>query len=66
MSAGNGVRFRNVVFTINNPPTDENGYEEPTWCADKMRYLGYALERGSEGTIHWQVRMLGLRTFPTI
>lgn len=58
MPVANGVRFRNACFTINNPPMDENegpgAYQEPTWCPDKMRYLGYALERGTSGTVHWQ------------
>ena len=57
MPVGNGVRFRNAVFTINNPPMDENQpdqRQEPAWCAEKMRYLGFALERGTSGTVHWQ------------
>lgn len=57
MPVRNGVRFRNAVFTINNPPMDENQpdqREEPAWCPEKMRYLGYALERGTSGTVHWQ------------
>lgn len=58
MPVPNGMRFRNACFTINNPPMDENqgpgAYQEPAWCPDKMRYLGYALERASSGTIHWQ------------
>ena len=37
---------------------DENqgpgAYQEPAWCPEKMRYLGFALERGTSGTIHWQ------------
>lgn len=58
MPVANGVRFRNACFTINNPPMDENqgpgAYQEPSWCPEKMRYLGYALERGTSGTVHWQ------------
>lgn len=54
MTARNGVRFRNVVFTINNPSEDENGYVKPTWCPEKMSYLGFALEKGESGTVHWQ------------
>lgn len=55
------MRFRNACFTINNPPVDENATVEspcnvcqPTFNPEKMRYLGYALERGATGTIHWQ------------
>lgn len=55
MPVGNGVRFRNACFTINNPGLDENNErKEPSWCSEKMRYLGYSLERGTSGTIHWQ------------
>ena len=57
MPVGNGMRLRNACFTINNPPFDENQpdqRQEPTWCPEKMRYLGYALERGTSGTVHWQ------------
>jgi hypothetical protein len=61
MPVANGVRFRNCCFTINNPPVDENSERpapvnrvSPSFNADKMRYLGYALERGTSGTIHWQ------------
>jgi hypothetical protein len=51
------MRLRNACFTINNPPVDENfpdQKQEPTWCPEKMRYLGFALERAASGTIHWQ------------
>lgn len=61
MPVANGVRLRNAVFTINNPPVDENSdlpppgnVLAPTFSSEKMRYLGYALERGASGTVHWQ------------
>lgn len=57
MPVPHGVRFRNACFTINNPKMHENQpdqRQEPSLCPEKMRYLGYALERGTSGTIHWQ------------
>lgn len=55
MPVQNGQRLRNVVFTINNPRRGENDeYVEPEYDADRMRYLGYALERGANGTVHFQ------------
>lgn len=58
MPVPTGMRFRNACFTINNPPIDDNQpdqRQEPSWCPAKMRYLGYALERGTSGTVHWQI-----------
>ena len=42
-------------FTINNPPSlGGTCYEHPKWDASKMCYMKYSLEKGKEGTIHWQ------------
>ncbi|RZK41497.1 MAG: hypothetical protein EOO61_05925 [Hymenobacter sp.] len=55
MPSANGLRLRNFVFTINNPVLDENAdHVPPSWDPVCMSYLGYALERGTSGTIHWQ------------
>lgn len=42
------ARSRNWVFTINNPEF------EPAWVPDKMKYLVFQLERGENGTPHYQ------------
>jgi len=42
-------------FTINNPPSlGGTCYEHPKWDASKMCYMKYSLEKGKEGTVHWQ------------
>ena len=61
MPLPNGMRIRNACSTTNNPPADENisdppplNARKPTYDAAKMQYLGFALERGATGTVHWQ------------
>lgn len=45
-----GSRYRNVCFTWNNPsPGDEVVFDET-----KMKYLTYQLEKGENGTLHFQ------------
>jgi len=41
------MSFRNVCFTVNNPPASID------W-PEYVSYGVYQLERGSEGTLHWQ------------
>lgn len=49
-------KFRNWVFTINNPPVDAEGLVIPpkplAW--HRHVYSIWQLERGENGTLHWQ------------
>lgn len=42
------AQFRNVCFTVNNPP------DEPLTWPDYVSYGVYQRERGANGTVHWQ------------
>lgn len=49
-------KYRNWVFTINNPPVDANGVVVPPQPLLWSRHVFsiWQLERGENGTLHWQ------------
>lgn len=44
----------NICFTWNNPPVVDGNVQQPTFNGEKMHYLVYQYEKGSNGTFHWQ------------
>lgn len=49
------TRFREWCFTINNPdPTKDENFTETTYREYKISYILFSLEKGDEGTPHYQ------------
>ncbi len=52
------VRFRNIVFTLNNPTLQEReayaGLRGRTYPMNGLKYITFSEERGEQGTVHFQ------------